>query len=207
VAHAGFGTAKRSGMSISGPHKIRFETAHYIVRTVEIADASESWGQWLTRAETAHMLNTQARHAAIEEIRKYIASFDGHNRHLIGIFQKDGGAHVGIWAFYVDWIHREFMVNVLVGEVDARGRGAREETRPTLYRFFFETLGMEAARCTVLAHNVPTLRVMDRDGWMLTDTQYKASAAGGAPLEVRGYRLSRDTWARKTGEKAQAAGA
>jgi hypothetical protein len=99
------------------------------------------------------------------------------------------------------------LVNVLVGEIDARGRGAREETRPPLYHHFFETLGMVAARCTVLAHNVPTLRVMERDGWLLIDTQYKASATGGAPLEVRSYRLTHETWARKPGEKAARDGA
>ena len=181
--------------------KLRLETPHYILRTIELDDASDTWAQWLTDAGTARMLNAQARAATVQEIRDYIAAFDGHNRHLLGIFQKDGGALVGIRALYVDWQRKEFIVNVLVGEVAARGKGAREETREVLYRHFFEVVGLQAASCTVLAHNAAILKVMSNGGWELTDTIYKAAADGGAPLEMRAFRLTRETWARKAGEK------
>ncbi|MBI1214040.1 MAG: GNAT family N-acetyltransferase [Alphaproteobacteria bacterium] len=192
---------------MSEPAKIRLETPHYLLRTIALADASDAWAQWLTHPDTARMLNAQARAASVEDIRTYIRSFDGHNRHLLGIFQKDGGALVGIRDLRIDWQRREFLVNVLVGEVAARGKGAREETREVLYRHFFEALGLQTARCTVLAHNAPILRVMDKGGWELTDTNYKAAAGGGAPLEIRSYRLSRETWARKAREKAARDGA
>jgi RimJ/RimL family protein N-acetyltransferase len=187
---------------VSTPSKIRLETPHYILRTIEPDDASDSWGQWLTHSDTARMLNAPVRAAPVKDIRDYIATFDGHNRHLLGIFQKDGDQLVGIRALYVDWGRRSFVVNVLVGEVAARGKGAREETGEVMYRYFFEVLGMQAAVCTVLAHNAPILKVMSDNGWKLTDTTYKAATAGGAPVEVRSYRLSRETWARKAVEKA-----
>lgn len=184
------------------PSKIHLETPHYLLRTIVSDDASEAWAQWLNHPDTARMLNARASVASVKEIRDYIATFDGHNKHLLGIFQKDGGKLVGIRALIIDWPKREFLVNVLVGEVAARGQGAREETREVLYRHFFETLGLNTARCTVLAHNAPILRVMDKGGWELIDTIYRAAVGGGAPLEVRTYRLTRETWARKAGEKA-----
>jgi RimJ/RimL family protein N-acetyltransferase len=187
---------------VNGPTKIRLETPHYLLRTIELDDASDDWAQWLANAGTARMLNAQARAASVQEIRDYIATFDGRDRHLLGIFQKDGGALIGIRAVYVDWARKEFVVNVLVGEVAARGKGAREETREVMYRHFFDVLGMQAARCTVLAHNAPILKVMNDGGWELTDTTFKADIAGGRPLELRHYRLSRAMWARKDGEKA-----
>lgn len=187
---------------MSAPSKILLETPHYLLRTIVPDDASEAWAQWLNHPDTARMLNARASVAPVKEIRDYIATFDGHNKHLLGIFQKDGGKLVGIRALIIDWPTREFLVNVLVGEVAARGQGAREETREVLYQYFFETLGLNAARCTVLAHNAPILRVMDKGGWELIDTTYRGAVGGGAPLEVRSYRLTRDTWARKAGEKA-----
>jgi len=109
---------------------------------------------------------------------------------------------VGIRANYIDWAKREFLVNVLTGEVDARGRGARAESQDALYRYFFDVLGMEAVRCTVFAHNAAILKVIDEGGWELTDTTYKPAVGGGAPIELRSFRLKRETWARKAGEKA-----
>ena len=192
---------------MSTASKLWLETPHYLLRTIELDDASEAWAQWMSHPETARMLNARPGVAAVKEIRDYIATFDGHNKHLLGIFQKDGGALVGIRALIIDWQRREFVVNVLVGEVTARGQGAREETRKVLYRHFFEVLGMNAARCMVLAHNAPILRVMEKGGWELVDTNYKAAVGGGAPLEVRTYRLTRETWAAgdaggRVGEKA-----
>jgi RimJ/RimL family protein N-acetyltransferase len=187
---------------VSDPTKIRLETPHYLMRTVELDDASDAWAQWLTDAGTARMLNAEARPALVKDIRAYIATFDGHNRHLLGIFQKDDGALVGIRALYIDWARLDFVVNVLVGEVAARGQGAREETREVLYQHFFEVLGMQSARCTVLAHNAPILKVMDKEGWQLVDTTYRPSVGGGPQLELRSFRLTRDIWARKAGEKA-----
>jgi [ribosomal protein S5]-alanine N-acetyltransferase len=174
---------------------IRLQTAHYILRTLEPADVSQGWTQWLADSGTARMLNAQARAASIDEIRQYVASFDGHNNHLLGIFEKDGGALIGIRAIYIDWPSKEFVVNVLVGETQSRGKGARAETADALYDHFFATLGMTAARCTVLAHNAAVLKVMDARGWQLTGTSSKPAIDGGAPLELRNYRLARETWA------------
>lgn len=187
---------------MSTPAKISLETPHYILRTIGPDDASDAWGQWLTNTATARMLNAPPRAAAVNDIREYIATFDGHNRHLLGIFQKDGGALVGIRALYIDWAKREFVVNVLVGEVAARGKGAREETSEATYRYFFDVVGLNAATCTVLGHNAPILKVMNENGWQLTGTTYRADTGGGAPVEVRSFRLTRETWARKAGEKA-----
>jgi RimJ/RimL family protein N-acetyltransferase len=181
------------------PRNIRLETPHYLLRTLEAQDVNDGWRQWLANADTARMLNAQARSATVDEIRHYVASFDGHNSHLLGIFEKEGGALIGIRALYVDWPRKEFVVNVLVGEVQARGKGARGETRAVMYKYFFETLGLNAARCSVVAHNEPMLKVMRNGGWELTGTSYKPSASGAEPLEVLSYRLSREVWASRSG--------
>ena len=179
--------------------KIRLESPHYVLRTVEAGDVSERWTQWMTDGGTARMLNARPRAATPDEIRKYVASFDGRNSHLLGIFEKDGGSLVGIWAVSINWTLKEFTVNVLIGEVQARGKGAREETREVMYPYFFEVLEMKAARCSVLAHNTPTLRVMQADEWELTGISFKAAVEGGMPIELRDYRLPRETWARNFG--------
>jgi RimJ/RimL family protein N-acetyltransferase len=179
---------------MAAANKIALESAHYNLRTLTVEDASERWAQWLNDAGTARMLNAERRVMTIEEIRAHIASFDGRDRHLIGIFEKDGGMMVGLWQLGIDRKRKEFHVNVLVGETEARRKGAREETRDPLYRHFFNVLGMTAARCSVAAHNASTLRVMQKFGWELTGISHKPAADGSYPIELRHFRLPRAQW-------------
>lgn len=174
--------------------KLQLESEHYRMRTLTVDDASERWTTWLDHAGTARMLNAEQRVAPIEEIRRHIATYDGRDRHLIGIFEKESGMLVGFWALHIDRKLKEFQVNVLVGETDARRKGAREETRDPLYRHFFNVLGMKAARCSVAAHNASTLRVMQKFGWELTGISHKPAADGSYPVELRHFRLPRAQW-------------
>jgi len=182
--------------------KIRLETPHFILRTIEPDDASVEWTQWRKDPTAARMLNAPQRDVSTEEIRDYIAGFDGHASHLLGIFDKLDGKLIGIRAIYVDWQRKEFVVNVLVGETAARGKGARTETRDVIYNYLFEELGLETARCTILAHNTDVLRIMDENGWQHIDTSYKPSVSGGAPVELRHFSLSREE--NRRGEQARA---
>lgn len=182
--------------------KIHLETSHFILRTIEPGDASPEWTLWRKDPIAARMLNAPQRDISVEEIREYIAGFDGQSSHLLGIFDKENGALIGIRAIYVDWQRKEFVVNVLVGETAARGKGARTETRDVIYNYLFEELRLETARCSILAHNTDVLRIMDENGWQHIDTSYKPSASGGAPVELRHFSLSREE--NRRGEQARA---
>ena len=130
----------------------------------------------------------------MEEIRAYIASFDRITSHILGIYEKQAERLVGIRVVYVDPKTREYLVNILVGESDARGKGARHETRFAMHNFMFETLGMEAARCSVLAQNTEMIATLERNGWMKEHTDYKPKANAEGLVQILHFRLSRDTW-------------
>ena len=176
----------------ASPFTIRLETPHYLLRSIDSADATESWGNWLLEPSTLKALNAAPLKLDAAMIRSYIATFDRKKSHLLGIFEKGLGQLVGIRAIYIDWPHREFMVNVLVGEIGARGKGARTETRDAIYHYMFEDLGLEIARVSILASNTPVIKLVEDVGWTLVHSTHKASAAGGERSEVREYQLTRD---------------
>jgi len=175
--------------------KVRLETARYVLRTVETGDASEGWRQWMLDPVAARWLNAAPRAANLDEIRGYIAAFDNLNTHLIGVFEKDTGRLIGIHSIYIDWAHNEYLINVMIGETDARNQGARSEARPAVHNFFMEELGLEASRCSVIAGH-PSLEGMQRWGWVAEHKTLKPSATGGAPVEILQLRLTRDAWRR-----------
>ena len=179
---------------------IRLETPHYLLRTLEPADATASWGDWLTDPAAAQNLNARPVRMSIEAIRDYVEKFDRATAHLLGIFVKDTNALIGIRSIYVDWKRREFLVNVLVGESEARNKGARGETRTVMYRYFFEELGLDAARCSVVSTNAPMLAVMTRNGWRHEHISRKPNANGEGTVELHHFRLTRDAWRQKEHE-------
>lgn len=178
------------------PHAIALETTDYVVRTLEIGDASETWRDWLADPETARMLNAQPAQMNVETVRNYIASFDRVRAHLLGIFEKAAGRLVGIRAVYVNRQRNEFLVNVLIGDHGARGKGARTQSRAAVYRYFFEDLDLRLARATVVATNDVVLAGMAKRGWIADGPEFRARAAGPGNVEVRKFHLPRDVWRR-----------
>jgi RimJ/RimL family protein N-acetyltransferase len=99
---------------------------------------------------------------------------------------------------YVDPKRSEFLVNVLIGERDARAKGARTQSREVVYRYFFEDMDLATARASVLSRNTEVLAGMAKRGWIEEHTSHKPDASGEGFVEIRHFRLTRDAWRAKT---------
>ncbi|MBL9096065.1 MAG: GNAT family N-acetyltransferase [Alphaproteobacteria bacterium] len=182
----------------AGP--ITLDTPNYVLRTLSERDVSEMWTHWLADAETARLLNAKPRAFSLDELRAYVASFDSKTRFLFGIFDKQTSALVGLRSIYVDTGRREFLDNVLIGPLEARGKQARHESSSAVWRYFFETRDLVRARGTILAENKHMLAVATRRGWVHERTSHVPSATGAGLVEVHHVVLDRDTWRRLHGD-------
>ncbi len=192
------------------PRKIRLEAPHFIVRTVERDDVTPRWSGWLADPLKTRMLNANPITLSVDQIRRYVDDFDHVKSHLLGVFERTSGDMIGFWEVYVEWTHREFLVNVLIGERGRAALSAREESQQVICAYFFGELGLVAMRCSVLSTNTLILRVMAEKGAEHVHTSQKVSADGGPPVELRHFRLSKEAWAitraqRLARERAKAA--
>jgi len=174
--------------------KIHLQSANFVLRTMEIADADRDWGRWLADPLTAHMLNAMPKALSLEERTAYVRSFDSRACHLLGIFEKARGEMVGFWSIYVDERQKAFLLNVLVGSVERRHHGAVKETRHLLYRHFFETLGMERAQCSVAAQNKRMIDFLLANCWKRTGMGRSAAASGSSEVDIHLFELTREAW-------------
>jgi RimJ/RimL family protein N-acetyltransferase len=174
--------------------KIRLECANYLLRTMETADAALDWGGWLANPTTARLLNAAPRVLSVAEREAYIAAFDGRASHILGIWEKAGGALIGFWAIYIDETRREFLLNVLVGVAGARAKGAQNDTCDLIYEHFFDRLGMAAVRCTVSERNERMIDHLIRRRWTHVGSEEKPAADGMRPLVIHVFRLAREDW-------------
>jgi len=156
-------------------------------------DASESWTRWARDPETSRWLNMPAREITRAEMLHYIATFDNRSRFLIGAFEKPDGRLVGFHAIYIDWARRAYLINTLIGETDARRKGARGETRLPIHAYFMETMDLDHSVCTVVEGH-PTLALMASWGWVIDGRSENPSASGGAPVGILHMRLTKEAW-------------
>jgi Acetyltransferase (GNAT) domain len=185
------------------PRKIHLETPHFLLRTVETGDVTLRWAAWLADPAKTRTLNAKPVTLSVDDIRNYLANFDHIKAHILGIFERESGTMIGFWEVYVDWRRREFLINVLIGERGRASLDAREETQWALHEYFFDTLGLEAMRCSVVSTNSLIVRVLTDYGVVHEHTSTKAPAGGGSPVQIMHFRLTKTQWPRAMSLRAE----
>jgi RimJ/RimL family protein N-acetyltransferase len=183
---------------------IDIETARFRLRTLTPADASARWQGWGKDPEIMGGLNAPARELDISYLAKYAASFDNEHRHLVGIFEKAGGSHIGFFIVEIDRMHRCATFNVVIGDKSWWGKGVVNETRATLLDHFFDERGVEKAIGSPLARNFPAVFNYKAQGWRHEATlrSHRVSFADNSRLDQYQFGLLRDEWRQR--RKAQA---
>jgi hypothetical protein len=185
------------------PHTVHAETPHFIFRTLDVDDACESWCEWLLDPQAQVNLNAKPIRMSLDKLRAYVASFDRVTSHIAGIFEKEGGRLVGIRNAYVDRSHSECLLNTLIGEAGARGKGAQRETRYPWHNFALEDLDLESARAGVVGDNAYQLKMLAETGWVCEHTSLAPRANGGGFVRLHHFRLTREVWRAWAGAKAK----
>lgn len=179
---------------MKGPLTISLESPHYLLRTLETTDDCTAWCDWLIDADTAAMLNVAPTRLTPDDFRDYVTRFDRTNAHALGIFRRDSGKLVGLWAVYVDWPNLRFIVNLIVGDSQERNDGVRSETADLVHRQFFEGLGLLTEHCSAVENNLAIRRILESKGWRLVSREQKAAPDGVTPVGILHYVLPRDVW-------------
>lgn len=151
----------------SARKQIKLETARFLVRNARVEDASEQWGQWMGDAETSYMLNAPLKPLTKTEIESYIRMFDQRTHLLLVIVEKASEKVLGYFRVDIDDRGGRFLVSMIVGERDYRHKGIMNELTVPFRDYFFETLGLKAMLGTVLSHNEPVIRYLEKTGLQL----------------------------------------
>ena len=173
---------------------VRIDSEKYLIRTIETDDASDRWAGWMSDPEVMHMLNLRARTWKKADVLDYIKTFDQQSSLLLGIFEKQGGTHIGVFTVDINQVRSQFLVNLLIGEPEYRNKHVTSSIAMPFHEYFFETLGLNMAVASVLGHNAPMIHYLKKNGWKLDRTvkHAKKSNADGAMLDVCLFSLSRD---------------
>ena len=182
--------------SIISQKVVRLHSEKYLVRTITTGDASDRWASWMSNQEAMHMLNMPARIWKKADVVNYIKTFDQRSHLLLGIFEKQSGLHIGIFAVDINYALSQYLVNLLIGEPEYRNKGVTSSLMVRFRDYFFETLGLNTSKASVLAHNTAMIHYLIKTGWQLeqTVTGSTKSHATGEKLDICLFSLSREAW-------------
>jgi RimJ/RimL family protein N-acetyltransferase len=175
---------------------ISIDCGKYLLRTLDVDDASDHWGNWMTDPEAVYMLNAPARKMTKAEVIDYINRFDQKSRLLIGIFERRTGLHIGFLTIDIDHLKGTFLVNMLIGEPEYRNKGVTNEITEPFRSYFFETLGLKRIMATALARNHVIVHYLLKTGWKLDKTlkQHVKSRSDETMLDLCFFSQSREEW-------------
>lgn len=181
-----------------GKIHIDLDSERFKVRSLDIADATPRWGEWLNDPHASLMLNARPRRLEPAELQAYINKFDQISNLLLGVFVKDSGQLIGFGTVeIVDGGHK-VLPTVLIGEPEFRNFGVMSELRDTVAVHFFEVLGFDGALASVLEHNTIIIHALQARGWTLKQRlpKHKKSATGEGFHDLLIFEITRETWRR-----------
>lgn len=176
--------------------QIRLETARFLVRNGRVEDASEQWAQWMADAEASYMLNAPLQALTKADIESYIRMFDQRTHLLLVIVEKASEKIIGYFRIDIDDRFGRFLVSVIVGEPGYRHKGVMNELTVPFRDYFFERLGLKAMLGTVLSHNEPVIRYLEKTGLQLDKKieRHVKSRISGAMFDLCFFSQTAEQW-------------
>src|SRR5260370_22418572 len=187
---------KASHSSKIAEKKISVDCGKYLLRTINIGDASDRWASWMADPEAVYMLKAPPRSLKKTDLIDYINRFDQKSRLLLGVFEQKTGTHIGILTIDIDHRDGRFLVNMLIGEPEYRNKGVANDITVPFRDYFFETLGLKKIMATALARNHVIIHYLVKTGWKLEKTlkRHVKSHSDGTMLDLCFFSQSRDDW-------------
>jgi RimJ/RimL family protein N-acetyltransferase len=174
---------------------LRFDCGKYFVRTIKREDASDRWASWLSDPWATRVMNSRAQNLQKSHIADYIKQFDQRSRFLLGIFEKDTRTHVGIIRVDADYVTKQCLVNVFIGEADHRSRGLMSEISVSTFDYVFEETETRKLTASTLARNELIKSYLIGAGWQLDRTHEQIkSTSDGAMLDLCSFSITREGW-------------
>ena len=178
---------------------VTLETERYSLRSLDETDATERYLGWLKDPSVVRFLNASRQEHSIETIRQFIASHDNRISFLFGIFDKDGGGHVGNFEAVCDPYHKTAKLGVMIGDQEHWGRRVVLEVRAVIMDFLFKAVGMFKVYGQCHSNSTPAVFNYKAQGFTCEGILKSHAVLEGKRVDVLAFAMLRDDWLGKSG--------
>jgi [ribosomal protein S5]-alanine N-acetyltransferase len=143
------------------------ESNNYLLRNLEPQkDDLNNYISWMTNTSQNKFIESVRDNFSIEQLKTYIADKNNSSDAILfGIFDKDGGKHIGNVKLE-PIVERDFAwLGVLIGDPSLRGRGVGFEVVSRLMEFSRDFLHLKYITLGVKKDNIPALKLYRKLGF------------------------------------------
>ncbi len=165
---------------------MRLDAERLYLRPLTPEDVSGVYVAWLNDPAVTRYLETRHAPQTPEAVRAFVEGVNARdNEHLFGIFEREGGRHVGnIKLGPVHPVHSVGDVSLLIGERDVWGRGYAAEAIRRIVRHAFEDLGVFKLSASLYCENVGSERAFRKAGFLREGLRAKHYDLEGARSDI-----------------------
>lgn len=143
-----------------------FETKRFRLTSIGPDQVSDDWVRWTGDAQLMRQINVPLRKLKRRDIQQYVIAAKKTGRAIVGIYEKQSGAHVGIYEIALNSQNRNVTLNVLIDQQRYDLSIVLRETDPVLLKFLAARYGMQKAVAKVVETYLPAVRHYEETEWM-----------------------------------------
>lgn len=168
---------------------ITLESENYLIRSLDISDASESYKEWLNDEEVTQFIQVSGE----GRLEDYIAGFDNDSRFLLGIFANKS-KHIGNFTLVHHKAHKTVGMGLMIGDKSYWGVEAVQEARAVVLDFCFHTLDVYKVFGTCYSVNHAAVYNYKKQGWTLDGIRKGQFLFNGTRVDSINFSMFRDDW-------------
>ena len=129
---------------------------------------SEQYREWVNHEEFARLLGRSKPVCQGQHEAWYRSITQSTNCEVFAVKTLQGGQYLGnVWLHNIHWVNRNAELRILLGAVEARGRGYGTAACKLLLRFAFEKLGLQKVYLYVSSVNPRASRAFEKSGFQV----------------------------------------
>ncbi len=133
---------------------------------------------------------------SLEEMEAWLHQLRNNpNARVLAILCRETEEVIGEVALQpIDWRNRSTFFAIILGEESRRGKGLGSEATRLALRYAFDGLNLNRVEASVLASNMPSIRLLKRVGFVLEGKRRAAVWKSGRWEDTEIYAITAEDW-------------
>lgn len=127
---------------------------------------SDAWLAWTRDVQLMRQMNSRLLRLSRADLQRYVIAAQKRSRAIVGIYERAGGGHIGLYETELNSKHRNVTIDVLVDPQRYDLSAVLRETDAPLLAYMAQRFGMEKAMAKVVETYQPAIRHFEATHWL-----------------------------------------
>lgn len=161
------------------------ETTHLIIESFSEKHLTERYIGWLNNPVVVQYSDQRFKKHTRESGNAYLKSFEGTPNYFFAVTVKNSTlGHIGTLTAYIDPNHSVADIGILIGEIQAWGKGYATEAWTAVCDYLFRVIGIRKITGGTIEPNIPMLKLMDRVGMIPDGCRIRQCIWNGQEVDI-----------------------